>query len=152
MYVRSARTYSNGCKSLNRPDSGKVTAKGKGKESHTMWHQAILGKNLRKQQQGILGKCEPHVRWCERSAVLSPPFFQTLPAPHTISFRENVLSGTKWSWKPVLCGENVLGGTKVVYRTELKPSVSTQFRSGRSSGRRRCVSALRPEVRADMPG
>ena len=29
-YVRSARTYTNGCKSLNRPDSGKVTAKGKG--------------------------------------------------------------------------------------------------------------------------
>ena len=28
--VRPARTYSNGCKSLNRPDSGKVTAKDKG--------------------------------------------------------------------------------------------------------------------------
>ena len=29
----------------------------KGKESHPMWYQAILGKNLRQQQQGILGKC-----------------------------------------------------------------------------------------------
>ena len=29
-FVRLARTYSKGCKSLNRPDSGKVTAKGKG--------------------------------------------------------------------------------------------------------------------------
>ena len=28
--VRPARTYSNGCKSINRPDSGKVTAKDKG--------------------------------------------------------------------------------------------------------------------------
>ena len=28
--VRPARTYSNGCKSPNRPDSGKVTAKDKG--------------------------------------------------------------------------------------------------------------------------
>ena len=28
--VRPARTYSNGCKSPDRPDSGKVTAKGKG--------------------------------------------------------------------------------------------------------------------------
>lgn len=28
--VRPARTYSNGCKSPNRPDSGKVTAKNKG--------------------------------------------------------------------------------------------------------------------------
>ena len=28
--VRPARTYSNGRKSPNRPDSGKVTAKGKG--------------------------------------------------------------------------------------------------------------------------
>ena len=27
-FVRPARTYSKGCKSLNRPDSGKVTAKG----------------------------------------------------------------------------------------------------------------------------
>ena len=67
MYVRPARTCSNGCKSLNRPDSGKVTAKDKGKESHTMWHQAILGKNLRQQQQGIWANAEPHVRWCERS-------------------------------------------------------------------------------------
>jgi hypothetical protein len=32
-------------------------AQDKGKESHTMWHQAILGKNLRQQQQGVLGKC-----------------------------------------------------------------------------------------------
>ena len=32
-------------------------AQDKGKESHTMWHQAILGKNLWQQQQGILGKC-----------------------------------------------------------------------------------------------
>ena len=29
-YVRPARTYSNGCKSPNRPDGGKVTAEGKG--------------------------------------------------------------------------------------------------------------------------
>ena len=36
VYVRPARTCSNGCKSLNRPDSGKVTAKDKGKESHTI--------------------------------------------------------------------------------------------------------------------
>ncbi len=28
--VRPARTYSNGCKFLNCPDSGMVTAKGKG--------------------------------------------------------------------------------------------------------------------------
>jgi hypothetical protein len=32
-------------------------AQDKGKESHTMRYQAILGKNLRQQQQGILGKC-----------------------------------------------------------------------------------------------
>jgi len=32
-------------------------AQDKDKESHTMWHQAILGKNLWQQQQGILGKC-----------------------------------------------------------------------------------------------
>lgn len=32
-------------------------AQDKGKESHAMWYQAILGKNLRQQQQGILGKC-----------------------------------------------------------------------------------------------
>ena len=30
LFVRPARTYSNGCKSPNRPDSGKVAAKGKG--------------------------------------------------------------------------------------------------------------------------
>lgn len=28
--VRPARTYSNGCKSLSRPNSGKATAEGKG--------------------------------------------------------------------------------------------------------------------------
>ena len=33
--VRPARTYSNGCKSLSRPDSGKVTAKGKGVRRET---------------------------------------------------------------------------------------------------------------------
>lgn len=33
--VRPARTYSKGCKSLNRPDSGKVTAKGKGVRRET---------------------------------------------------------------------------------------------------------------------
>ena len=33
--VRPARTHSNGCKSLNRPDSGKVTAKGKGVRRET---------------------------------------------------------------------------------------------------------------------
>ena len=33
--VRPARTYSKGCKSLNRPDSGKVTDKGKGVRSET---------------------------------------------------------------------------------------------------------------------
>jgi hypothetical protein len=32
-------------------------AQDKGKESHTMRHQAVLGKNLWQQQQGILGKC-----------------------------------------------------------------------------------------------
>jgi len=32
---RPARTYSKGCKSLNRPDSGKVTAKGKGVRRET---------------------------------------------------------------------------------------------------------------------
>lgn len=41
--VRPARTCSNGCKSLNRPDSGKVTAKGKGvrreTESEGSWRQ-----------------------------------------------------------------------------------------------------------------
>lgn len=83
-----------------------------------------------------------------------PVFLFSAPTgtPYTILFRENVLSGTKGPLKPVLYEENVLGGTKVVYRTELKPSVSTQFRSGQSSGRRRYVSVLRPEVRADMPG
>ena len=35
LLVRSARTYSNGCKSPNRPDSGKVTAKGKGVRRET---------------------------------------------------------------------------------------------------------------------
>ena len=35
-------------------------AQDKGGESHTMWYQAILGKNPRQQQQGILGKCERH--------------------------------------------------------------------------------------------
>ena len=34
-WVRPARTYSNGYKSLNRPDSGKVTAKGKGVRRET---------------------------------------------------------------------------------------------------------------------
>ena len=34
-FVRPARTYSNGCKSPNRPDSGKVTAKGKGVRRET---------------------------------------------------------------------------------------------------------------------
>ena len=33
--VRPARTYSNGRKSPNRPDSGKVTAKGKGVRRET---------------------------------------------------------------------------------------------------------------------
>ena len=33
--VRPARTCSKGCKSLNRPDSGKVTAKGKGVRRET---------------------------------------------------------------------------------------------------------------------
>ena len=33
--VRPARTYPKGCKSLNRPDSGKVTAKGKGVRRET---------------------------------------------------------------------------------------------------------------------
>ena len=33
--VRPARTYSKGCKSLNRPDSGKVTARGKGVRRET---------------------------------------------------------------------------------------------------------------------
>ena len=37
----SARTYSNGCKSLNRPDSGKVTAKGKGVR-RTDIHDGVL--------------------------------------------------------------------------------------------------------------
>ena len=34
-FVRPARTYSKGCKSLNCPDSGKVTAKGKGVRRET---------------------------------------------------------------------------------------------------------------------
>ena len=42
-FVRPARTCSKGCKSLNRPDSGKVTAKGKGvrreTESEGSWRQ-----------------------------------------------------------------------------------------------------------------
>ena len=37
--LRPARTYSNGCKSPNRPDSGKVTAKDKG--------NSILCRNFR---------------------------------------------------------------------------------------------------------
>lgn len=89
------------------------------------------------------------------TSQMPSPFSYFLPptgTPYTISFCENVLSGTKGPLKPVLYEENVLGGTKVVYRTELKPSVSTQFRSGQRSGRRRYVSVLRPEVRADMPG
>ena len=32
-------------------------AQDKGGESHPMWYQTILGKNLRQQQQRILGKC-----------------------------------------------------------------------------------------------
>ena len=35
VFVRPARTYSKGCKSLNCPDSGKVTAKGKGVRRET---------------------------------------------------------------------------------------------------------------------
>ena len=34
-FVRPARTYSKGCKSLTPPDSGKVTAKGKGVRRET---------------------------------------------------------------------------------------------------------------------
>ena len=34
-FVRPARTYSKGCRSLNRPDSGKVTAEGKGVRRET---------------------------------------------------------------------------------------------------------------------
>ena len=43
-YVRPARTYSNGCKSLMRPDNGKHTANGKGVhrelESANIWSDA----------------------------------------------------------------------------------------------------------------
>ena len=48
--VRPARTYSNGCKSPDRPDSGKVTAKGKGV------HREVESKGSRRQKVGPMNK------------------------------------------------------------------------------------------------
>jgi hypothetical protein len=48
--VRPARTYSNGCKSPDRPDSGKVTAKGKGVRRETE------SKGSRRQKVGPMNK------------------------------------------------------------------------------------------------
>ena len=48
--VRPARTYSNGCKSPNRPDSGKVTAKGKGV------HREVESEGSRRQTVGPMNK------------------------------------------------------------------------------------------------
>ena len=43
--VRPARTYSNGCKSLSRPNSGKATAEGKGVPVRRNLKEAV-GKHL----------------------------------------------------------------------------------------------------------
>ena len=48
--VRPARTYSNGCKSPNLPDSGKVTAKGKGV------HREVESEGSRRQTVGPMNK------------------------------------------------------------------------------------------------
>ena len=48
--VRPARTYSNGCKSPNRPDSGKATAKGKGV------HREVESEGSRRQTVGPMNK------------------------------------------------------------------------------------------------
>ena len=48
--VRPARTYSNGCKSPNHPDSGKVTAKGKGV------HREVESEGSRRQTVGPMNK------------------------------------------------------------------------------------------------
>ena len=48
--VRPARTYSNGRKSPNRPDSGKVTAKGKGV------HREVESEGSRRQTVGPMNK------------------------------------------------------------------------------------------------
>ena len=50
IFVRPARTYSNGCKSPNRPDSGKVTAKGKGV------HREVESEGSRRQTVGPMNK------------------------------------------------------------------------------------------------
>ena len=50
MLVRLARTYSNGRKSPNRPDSGKVTAKGKGV------HREVESEGSRRQTVGPMNK------------------------------------------------------------------------------------------------
>ena len=48
--VRPARTYSNGRKSPNRPDSGKVTVKGKGV------HREVESEGSRRQTVGPMNK------------------------------------------------------------------------------------------------
>ena len=45
LFVRPARTYSNGCKSLSRPNSGKATAEGKGVPVRRNLKEAV-GKHL----------------------------------------------------------------------------------------------------------
>lgn len=50
LVVRPARTYSNGCKSPDRPDSGKVTAKGKGV------HREVESEGSRRQKVGPMNK------------------------------------------------------------------------------------------------
>ena len=50
LLVRPARTYSNGRKSPNRPDSGKVTVKGKGV------HREVESEGSRRQTVGPMNK------------------------------------------------------------------------------------------------
>ena len=50
LFVRPARTYSNGRKSPSRPDSGKVTAKGKGV------HREVESEGSRQQTVGPMNK------------------------------------------------------------------------------------------------
>lgn len=60
--VRPARTHSNGCKSPNRPDSGKVTAEGKGV------HREMESEGSRKQKIGPMNK--NLVKGCPTGAML----------------------------------------------------------------------------------
>ena len=53
--VRPARTYSNGCKSLNRPDSGKVTAGGKGVRRESESEVILSTNNLNEAYKRVKG-------------------------------------------------------------------------------------------------